>query len=125
MYLMVLVDWYAQMASDDATQVQSAPATASQKANPMVHGPPRTNGLDCPLQRPSLTALEPHPAGKAIRASVKRSAAKDCREPHAVNTEQHAQLRQHRVSRANRSVITWGGREGGGKLKGRHPTNIR
>ncbi len=94
------------MARDDATHVHSAPATASQKANPILQGSPSTNGLDWPLQRFSLMTLDPHPAGKAIRPRVKRSAAKDWTEPQTVNTEQQTQRRQHRVSRANRSVIT-------------------
>ncbi len=101
------MDWYAQRASDDAIQVHSDPATASQNAKPMVHGPPRTKGLLCPLQRFSRMTLAPQPAGKAIRPMVKSSAANDWKLPHTVNTEQQMHERQHRVSRAKMSVITW------------------
>ena len=62
-YLDDLVDWYAQMARDEATHVQTVPATANQNARPMEQVSPSMNGPELPEQYLSLIAGEPQPAG--------------------------------------------------------------
>jgi hypothetical protein len=44
------VDWYAQMASEEARPQERVPATASQKAPPMLQWLPSVKGAEVPPQ---------------------------------------------------------------------------
>ena len=43
-YLCDRVDWYAQIASEEAKTVQTVPAKANQKASPSLQTSPNTKG---------------------------------------------------------------------------------
>ena len=45
-YFCDLVDWYAQIAREEARTVHIVPPNASQKAIPISQPPPNTNGRD-------------------------------------------------------------------------------
>lgn len=100
------VDWYAQIANEEARTVHTVPAKANQKASPSLQESPRTKGWEFLPQYLSATCSDPQPAAYASIPRVNNMEANDWSVPQMVNTEQQMQRRQQIVKRAKRSVTT-------------------